>query len=240
MSQSPCVIVLGMHRSGTSLLLGSLEAGGLYLGDVNHQAPFNKKGNKENEAIRELNDALLTKAGASWRDPPSGQVKWDHKSERQGKALIFPYLEAARPWGFKDPRTMWTVEGWLRLVPGARPIAIFRHPSLVIRSLAARHGSLTVERDDGLRLWCAYNTELVLLHEKLRFPVLHWRPEAFHRTIVAPLTAFARSIGLAGSLDGFFDKELIHQTVPEPIPTVEASHLFECLIEISQTYTSRH
>ena len=48
----PCVIVLGMHRSGTSLLTGSLEAAGLHLGEVNNAARYNPKGNKENESIR--------------------------------------------------------------------------------------------------------------------------------------------------------------------------------------------
>jgi hypothetical protein len=38
------IIILGMHRSGTSLVAGCLEAAGLYLGPVNNYAPFNKKG----------------------------------------------------------------------------------------------------------------------------------------------------------------------------------------------------
>ena len=130
LTQSPCVIVLGMHRSGTSLLTGSLEAAGLYLGEVNNQAPFNRKGNKENESIRELNDALLERNGAAWNRPPNGQAQWSGADEEWSRSLISPYLAASRPWGFKDPRTVWTVEGWLRLLPHARPVGVFRHPSV--------------------------------------------------------------------------------------------------------------
>ena len=92
LTQSPCVIVLGMHRSGTSLLTGSLEAAGLYLGEVNNEAPFNRKGNKENESIRELNDALLERNGAAWNRPPNGQAQWSGADEEWSRSLISSYL----------------------------------------------------------------------------------------------------------------------------------------------------
>lgn len=41
------VLILGMHRSGTSCLAGSLQEAGLYLGEVNTAAPHNAKGNRE-------------------------------------------------------------------------------------------------------------------------------------------------------------------------------------------------
>ena len=175
LTQSPCVIVLGMHRSGTSLLTGSLEAAGLYLGEVNNEAPFNRKGNKENESIRELNDALLERNGAAWNRPPNGQAQWSGADEEGSRSLISPYLAAKRPWGFKDPRTVWTVEGWLRLLPHARPVGVFRHPSLVVQSLTARSGELAVDADEALRLWCAYNSELIRLQRKYRFPNASFR-----------------------------------------------------------------
>ena len=41
------VVILGMHRSGTSCLTGSLQDKGLYLGQVSQRGTFNKKGNRE-------------------------------------------------------------------------------------------------------------------------------------------------------------------------------------------------
>ena len=231
----PCVIVLGMHRSGTSLLTGSLEAAGMYLGEVNNAAPYNRKGNKENESIRDLNDALLTKGGAAWNLPPDGQVRWNRADVERGRALVRPYLDGARPWGFKDPRTMWTVEGWLQLLPDARIVGVFRHPSLVVRSLTARSGTLAIEPDDALRLWCAYNAELIRLQRKHGFPVLHFSAvETFRDDIVAPLTSFARGIGLTGPIDHFFDRRLVHQAAPVPAPTIESRELFDRLINVSR------
>ena len=234
-SPPSCVIVLGMHRSGTSLVTGSLEDAGLNLGEVNHAAPFNRMGNKENEAIRGLNDSLLAQSGASWNAPPNHQVQWSRDDEVRARSLIEPYQYAARPWGFKDPRTIWTVEGWLRLLPNAYLIGVFRHPSLVVRSLTARTADLAVETDEALRLWCAYNSELIRLHQKYRFPILHYSSEEkLYDDFITPLTDFARSLGLTGPLDHFFDSELLHHSEPEPIATSGARKIFDRLILLSQ------
>ena len=230
-AQPPCVIVLGMHRSGTSLLTGSLEAAGLNLGDVNHAAPFNRKGNKENESIRSFHDELLAKNDASWDRPPKRQIRWERPDEERARSLVEPYVRSARPWGFKDPRTIWMVEGWLRLLPSARIIGVFRHPSLVARSLATRTGDLAIGTREGLQLWCAYNAELLRLHRKYRFPLVHFSSEgALREDFIAPLSSFARSIGLSGRPDRFFDGGLVHQTKRGPEGTLRSGLLFRRLV----------
>ena len=226
------------------MLAGSLEAAGLHLGEVRHASLHNRLGNKENASIVRLNNALLKKSGAAWDRPPAGQVRWHRADEEQGKSLIRPYLHAGRPWGFKDPRTVWTVEGWLRLVAGARMVGVYRHPSLVVRSLMARSrarslvaGSrkLPIGTEQAARLWCAYNAELLRLQRKYRFPLLHFgSAEAFREDVAAPLTSFARSVGLAGPLDRFFDRGLVHQASPGPAPSTEARDLLARLTEVSR------
>ena len=127
------------------------------------------------------------------------------------------------------------LKGWLRLLPGARLVGVFRHPSLVVRSLMVRPGALAIESDRASSLWCAYNSELIRLQRTYGFPVLHFGAvEAFRQDFVTPLTSFARAIGLTGPLDRFFDRQLVHQAAPEPAPTVEARELFRRLLEISR------
>ncbi|MCY4581909.1 MAG: sulfotransferase [Chloroflexi bacterium] len=226
-----CVIVLGMHRSGTSLVAGSLEAAGLYLGDVNHAATYNRKGNKENASIRDLNDRLLARADASWIAPPTGQVEWSLEDEGCARFFVEPYLECRRPWGFKDPRCIWTVEGWLRIVPGARLVGVFRHPSLVVRSLGARRGSLFVGREDALRLWCAYNAELFRLQRKYRFPLLHFDSAGVALvSLAAQLEHIGKELGLAGDPCRFYRDELVHQTVAESVESAPATTLYARLL----------
>ena len=226
--------MMGMHRSGTSLLAGSLEAAGLYLGDVNNRARHNQKGNKENESIRALNNTLLTMAGSSWHSPPACQIRWSPSSLEEGQALVERYGATGRSWGFKDPRTIWTVEGWLRLLPHTRIIAVFRHPSLVVRSLAARPGHPAIDETSGLRIWCAYNTELLRLQEKHDFPILHCNPQSLHDDFLAPLSSFASSIHLPKPVDSFLDESLLHHTVPQPIMDEEGNAIFAQLTAASQ------
>ena len=236
-----CVIILGMHRSGTSLLAGCLEAAGLNLGEVNNAAAHNRMGNKENASIRSLNNVLLEDSGAGWRRPPSGQIPWRPADEKRGEAIVGPYLRAARPWGFKDPRTVWTIEGWLRLLPDAYMIGVFRHPARVARSLAARSvARRPLGPEEALSLWCAYNSELLRLQRKYRFPLLHFGAvDAFGEEFAAPLTFFARCIGLHGPLDRFFDARLVHQTLPGPVPSARARELFARLVDASRQAPGR-
>ena len=231
----PCVVILGMHRSGTSLLAGSLEAAGLYLGEVKNESPYNRRGNKENVSIRALHNELLKASGAAWNHPPPGQIRWRPADEERGRSLIRPYLEVGRPWGFKDPRTIWLVEGWLRLLPNVRMVGVFRHPSLVVRSIIALDKRRVIGAEEALATWCAYNAEVIRLQGRYRFPVVHFGSvEAFGEDFVSPLTAFARSIGLAGSLDRFFDRQLVNQASPGPLPSPEARALYARLLDVSR------
>ena len=42
------ILMLGMHRSGTSCLTGIMQALGVHLGEVFTESTWNKKGNREN------------------------------------------------------------------------------------------------------------------------------------------------------------------------------------------------
>lgn len=61
------VIVLGMHRSGTSAFTGALKIAGFDLGkDIMKANEYNVKGYFENNKIVELNDKILGYFNASW------------------------------------------------------------------------------------------------------------------------------------------------------------------------------
>ncbi|MGH2482289.1 MAG: sulfotransferase family protein, partial [Ktedonobacteraceae bacterium] len=61
------IIVLGMHRSGTSAVAGMLNALGMYLGsDLMAPAADNPKGFYEHNGITNLHDELLSSLGSSW------------------------------------------------------------------------------------------------------------------------------------------------------------------------------
>src|SRR5439155_26061425 len=95
------VAILGMHRSGTSWLTGSLEEAGLYLGDVRTESKHNPKGNRESEVLQNLHESVLEDNGGSWRKP-----KWPNVWSDERRAELKRYIAQVdhKLWGFKDPR----------------------------------------------------------------------------------------------------------------------------------------
>jgi len=72
------VIVLGMHRSGTSAFTGTLKIAGLDLGsDIMQANEYNVKGYFENNKIVELNDKILSYFKASWDSMFFLPEKWE-------------------------------------------------------------------------------------------------------------------------------------------------------------------
>ncbi|MCG8413947.1 MAG: hypothetical protein MI746_06990, partial [Pseudomonadales bacterium] len=168
--KSRVICVLGMHRSGTSYLTGSLQQAGLELHRVYEANPHNKKGNRENPQIMQLNDWVLDSNQGSWHQPPE-HIVWGEAQLQQGRDIIAQYAEFPC-WGFKDPRTLITLEGWRQLLPQMEFVGIFRHPALVARSINARNENLSLET--SLDLWVHYNTRLLALLKQAPFPLLHF------------------------------------------------------------------
>ena len=157
------VVIVGMHRSGTSCLAGCLEQLGLHLGNVITSSPHNEKGNRENPELWPIHDAILGRCGAAWDAPPEGIVPWTTKDRTAVLGFLERYRGITEPWGFKDPRVTLLLDGWMSVVPGLRLVASFRHPVAVARSLAARNG-LSEER--SLFLWERYNREVLRWHSR--------------------------------------------------------------------------
>jgi hypothetical protein len=169
------IIVLGMHRSGTSCLTGSLEQAGVYLGDVNRDAPHNAKGNQENRAIMALNDAVLCEHHATWDNPPKSVIQWSNALKNTRDLLLSNYPDN-QTFGFKDPRTLFTLEGWLEALPEARLVGTFRHPNAVVQSLNRRVGLQPAL--PPLDLWKQYNLRLLKYAAELQFPLINFDSSA--------------------------------------------------------------
>jgi len=203
------IAVLGMHRSGTSCLVGLLEQAGLYLGDVSRKNPSNAKGNRENSRIMDLHEDLLKVNDGTWDAPPDA-VSWPRDLKARRDEIIASYHDSTL-WGFKDPRTLLTLEGWLEALPGLELVGIFRHPIAVAESLRRRNG-FSIEK--GLELWSAYNDRLLRYRERYGFPVLCFDADGLTELI----GRLAGSLGLpsaTGPLD-FFEAELRHAAPDDP------------------------
>ena len=208
---SRIVIVLGMHRSGTSCLAGILENAGVNFGEVSRCNIFNPKGNIENRLIMELHDSLLKFNSGSWDFPPPNIIWPVHfKIERDG---IIRDFNKSLIWGFKDPRTLLLLDGWLEAVPDANLVATFRHPMSVARSLQIRN-NFPLEK--GLDLWRIYNNNLLSYSERFDFPIISFDlPARIYKEKIALLV---EHIGLTppDNPSDFFEDTLRNQ-VPETV-----------------------
>ncbi|MFK8046798.1 MAG: sulfotransferase [Halioglobus sp.] len=209
------ICVLGMHRSGTSCLTGSLQDAGLFLGDCHTWNPFNRKGNRENAEFVELNDQILAANDGAWNKPPKKSA-WLPEHEQRALDILERHKEAAA-LGFKDPRTLLVLEGWKRVYPEIEFIGIIRHPNAVAASLQNREG---MPRSEALALWYKYNK---LLYKECRrgpFPILCFDEdeEMFHQKLDKAVQRL--DLGGENKDQRFYDDELrtSHRAENEPLP----------------------
>jgi len=157
------LLVLGMHRSGTSALTRLLNLHGAHLGDdllpAGHDNPSGFWELREAVAIHER---LLAGLGMAWDDPRALPAAWvgtdaaSRATEEIG-ALIDQTFAGQALWGVKDPRLCRFVPVWSRAMRerGIEPHAILvaRHPAEVANSLQARDG---LPAPVGNLLWARY------------------------------------------------------------------------------------
>ncbi|MEM8770361.1 MAG: sulfotransferase [Pseudomonadota bacterium] len=217
------VIILGMHRSGTSCLTGSLEEAGLFLGEVNQKSRCNAKGTRENIAFMHVNDAVLKANDARWDAPPDGLPEWRSQDVSARDELIDGYA-GAHSWGFKDPRTLLTFPRWREALPQAHLIASIRDPMAVAQSLNKRN-DFPLEK--GLALWRSYNERLLAICEEDQVTVINydWPPAQYEQA----LRRICRRTGLVSPPGGFrfFEARLRQNAASSPtaLPeTVRALH----------------
>ena len=164
MSQQ-AIIVLGMHRSGTSAVTGALQRLGVELGAdlMPAQTGVNERGFWEHSAIVDLHDGLLDALEYTWDDVRPLPAKWWQDARvipfrAELRDILAKDFAATRLWGLKDPRMCRLMGLWHELLVecGCRPVFLhmFRDAAEVVASLQRRDG-FTVEK--AAYLWLDHN-----------------------------------------------------------------------------------
>jgi hypothetical protein len=146
------VLLLGMHRSGTTLLAKMLAELGMHLGrnlEMHHESVF----------ILDSNDWLLQRAHGAWDNPlpiryllecddTLPPLVQELTRRVEGLAFLRRYVGPGHLraflsnepvlWGWKDPRTTATWPLWLSVFPRARAITVHRNGIDVAASLWRR------------------------------------------------------------------------------------------------------
>lgn len=121
-------VILGMHKSGTTLISQILHESGIEMvesasGDVSYD-----QGNKyERQAVLALNKEILGTQSDEVRDLP--QPKQPVLSDEQRKTMqhiVAGCSARLSDWGMKDPRSAYTYRLWKEQLPEHKIIAIYR------------------------------------------------------------------------------------------------------------------
>ena len=216
------VIVLGMHRSGTSALAGTLSLAGLNLGTrLVPPAQDNPKGFFEHQQVWRIHHDLLVGLGSSWHDVRALPAHWEQTEEAAAavqrlRAELGQDFADVALWGVKDPRLARCFAIWPDVLAAmgatARVVLALRDPFEVAASLQQRDG---LGQAHALALWLRYTLDAERSTRGLVRTVQHY-PDllADWRTELARLQR-ALQIDLPGpaqpaAVDAFLDPGLRH------------------------------
>jgi len=155
-----------MHRSATSLTARCLhENGEVHMGeDLLVGLSDNPKGHYENKRFLHLNIEILKAAGGDWDRPPSRSAIMQQKDRFNSKirSLVKQEMEIAKKeghisWGFKDPRTVLTIDLYMPHLENPQFICCYRDPMDVAKSMLTRN-KMPIEK--GLKLARTYNSRI--------------------------------------------------------------------------------
>jgi len=160
-NQQTVVCILGMHRSGTSVVSRLVNLLGVDLGSDSYltaSGPDNPKGYWEHRAFVEINDRILAAFGGRWDRAPAFPCDWLRAPElseprERARQLLHDEFSSTPMWGWKDPRTSLTLPFWQELVGQMRYIIPVRNPAAVVASLVQRNGMST---DEAEALWLSH------------------------------------------------------------------------------------
>ena len=165
--EKPALVIVGMHRSGTSATTGAMQCVGVQLGEKLYagHSGINAKGYFEHSDIADANDAALLSMGSSWDDILPKEDGWWQRKEllpHSGKMRQYIRRDFSKSplWALKDPRVSRMLPWWMEIFrdEGISPHFIFvvRSPDEVYRSLEKRDG---FSREKSFMLWLLHYLE---------------------------------------------------------------------------------
>ncbi|MGH7094566.1 MAG: glycosyltransferase, partial [Stellaceae bacterium] len=219
---STAILVLGMHRSGTSALTGMLHHLGVGLGARLMPATSdNPRGYWEHAEIVAVHQSLMAGYGFAWDDlrPLPAALLGDGSATKRLEAVLQRDFVDAPLWGVKDPRLCRLLPLWLpmlsRLGVTPRFVLALRHPIEVAASLRARDG---INVQCAALLWLRHVLEAeratrggtrTIVHYEALVGAAGWRSAAARMAAELDQSWPTAAVSAAG-IDAFLAPELRH------------------------------
>jgi hypothetical protein len=162
------IIVLGMHRSGTSLTTRLVNMMGAYAGPegaCGYNAD-NPKGFWERNDVVKTNASLLKLYHVDWINTTVTRrmLSWElpaAEAVAQHMRRIVFNMDGHRPWVMKDPHLCLTLSHWLPLLEVPVCVIAYRDPLEIAHSLRVRQHNAVESFERAIALWEYYAVSLL-------------------------------------------------------------------------------
>jgi len=225
------IIILGMHRSGTSATTGMLRCLGVSLGPKLYagHSHINAKGYFEHSNVADTNEETLLTINSAWDDILPKPKNWwnDEKLSHYAnkiKTFLTKDFKHTALWAIKDPRVCRLMPWWLNILTdlNIKPkfLVVIRPPHEAYLSLNRRDG-FSLEK--SYLLWILHYIEAEFWSRKhtrtfVTFEALINNPTESFKSIETALgLCFPISPEDASSgLSQFISKDLVHHNKQKP------------------------
>lgn len=205
------IIILAMHRSGSSVVAGILHHLGVDMGEQYLMPPSNDnpKGYFEDVRFVGLNQLILRHCGGAWNVNIDEQLIHNAapQFEVQIKKLIAARERESILWGMKDPRMVLTIPLYMPYLSLPSFIVVLRNPRAIARSLQARD-RIPVEQGEKFALDYYHRISGFVASLPQTVPVVHVR---YDEVVSNPYPVIGRLACFAGIVPpNFVDPRLKH------------------------------
>jgi hypothetical protein len=120
-------VVLGMHKSGTTLVSKILHGAGIRMGDgADVDGDYDRGAFFERSDARELNQRMIGFGDPAFEHPAPRSLCFGDAERIRMRQILRDCEAAGTSWGFKDPRTCLTYPAWREELPAHRLIVVHR------------------------------------------------------------------------------------------------------------------
>lgn len=256
-TRATAVLIVGMHRSGTSALAGVLGKLGIPLGNrLLEPGEDNPKGYWEHREVVAVHERLLQSIGSRWDDVRALPSDWlsgeaGARAAASLQDIITRDFSGQSVWAVKDPRLCRFLPLWLKVLGEMKitPVVLFiaREPAEVSASIEARdHWTSPL----GEMLWLRNVTDAIvasthLAREAIIFDDLLSQPEQVARRALSrmEIAVPASPPKLAeDAVASFVDQSIRHhrrdaKAAPGPGFAKIAHDLYEALVAVAHGAT---
>ncbi len=158
------MLILGMHRSGTSMATKIIEMMGVSLGKEGNfgDNEDNPRGFWEREDVAKCNALLLRAFDPAWHklnfskwlaDWIKKEPEYTHEQLSEKIKSIIRLMNAQKQWAIKDPQMCLTLKYWSPMLGNPLCIILSRNPLESVSSLMIRKYDKFTSDELGLALW---------------------------------------------------------------------------------------